>query len=74
MYVRDPATNTIYFSDSGYDRAVQGSNVNWSVVVADLLRIAGQSGGMVALGVAGIIWYFVDLSGWAIEFLTGNDD
>ena len=73
MFVKDTATNNIYFSQAGYDRAINGADTYWAGVAGDLLRIAGQSAGAVGLGVIGILAYFADLSGWIIHYLSGDD-
>ena len=73
MYVRDVETNTIYFSEMGYERVVNGANINWAGVASDLLRIVGQAGGFVNASVIGILWFFVDLTAWGVEFLFSED-
>ena len=50
MFVKDTATNNIYFSQAGYDRAINGADTDWAGVDGDLLRIAGQSAAAVGLG------------------------
>lgn len=68
MFVRSQQNGTLYFSAAGYNRYVNGANVNWAGVARDLTLIAaGSIGG--AGGALAAIATLLGTAAWGIDFL-----